>query len=110
MQAARRFLAFGDSLTAGYHSNGLAFCPYAPSLAAAIGVPASAFTTSGASRLQASQLLQVLESESERDVCEQEYSGLGFLCRRAAEASKQYEAALIMVPSPPPPHPTPQIP
>ncbi len=56
MQAARRFLAFGDSLTAGYHSNGLAFCPYAPSLAAAIGVPASAFT--GASGLQASQLLQ----------------------------------------------------
>ena len=93
-----RFLAFGDSLTAGYHADGLAFSPYAGALASAIGCPASAFTVCGASGLQATQLVHVLESESERDVCGKEYSGLEFICRRAAQ-SKQYEVALIMVTS-----------
>ena len=95
-----RFLAFGDSLTAGYHADGLAFSPYAGALAKAIGCPSSAFAVCGASGLQASQLVHVLESESERDVCGKEYSGLEVLCRRAAQ-SKQYEAVLIMVTSPP---------
>ncbi len=98
---AARFLAFGDSLTAGYHANGLAFLPYAGALASTIGCPASAFTVCGASGLQATQLVHVLQSESERDVCGKEYSGLEVLCRRAAQ-SKQYEAALIMVTSPHP--------
>jgi hypothetical protein len=97
--APPRFLAFGDSLTAGYHSDGLAFSPYAGALASAIGCPTSAIDVCGASGLQATQLVHVLESQSERDVCGQEYSGLNVLCQRAAQ-SKQYEAALIMVTSP----------
>ena len=81
---------------AGYHTNGFAFSPYAPALATAIGVPPSAVTVCGASGLQATQLVHVLESESERDVCGKEFSGLEFLCQRAAQ-SKQYDAAIIMV-------------
>lgn len=101
MDPTARFLAFGDSLTAGYHTNGLAFSPYADALAAAIGVPTAAVTVCGASGLQATQLVHVLESESERDVCGKEYIGLKVLCQRAAQ-SKQYDAALIMVTLPQP--------
>ena len=89
-------LAYGDSLTAGYHDSGHAFAPYSTSLATALGCTVDACGASGAQvyKLANSQI----ESESCIDVAGQEYSGLGYLLtqRAAAPDLPQYAAALIM--------------
>jgi hypothetical protein len=108
-------LAYGDSLTAGYHSNGAAFAPYAHALAAELLAqqqqqqqqqqPAAAtidvrVDVSGASGLRVSQLASELYRKSGYDVADREYVGLGCQLRgrRAGPsgAGAQYAAALIM--------------
>jgi lysophospholipase L1-like esterase len=90
-------LAYGDSLTAGYHDSGYAFAPYSVSLAATLGCTVD---TCGASGVQVYALANAqLDSSSCVDVVSQEYSGLGHLLKqRAADADglPWYAAVLIM--------------
>jgi len=90
-------LAYGDSLTAGYHDSGCAFAPYSASLATALGCTVD---VCGASGVQVYKLANSqIESESCIDVAGQEYSGLGYLLKQRAAATDglpQYAAALIM--------------
>eukprot|EP01048_Picozoa_sp_COSAG05_P016477 COSAG05_NODE_2124_length_3525_cov_2.233800_2_plen_263_part_00 len=100
--AARHYLAYGDSLTAGYHSDGQGFSPYSLALAAALPGECSV-DSCGASGAKVHALAAELELASGWDVADQEYSGLGYLLQRrlggstsAALEAPQYTAALIM--------------
>ena len=99
---ALRILAYGDSLTAGYHNDGDDFSPYATSLAPALSAAAGAAAgsvavdVSGASGLTAVQLVENLDTKTLYDVCDQEYSGLRYILKRNT-SPQQYTAALVQL-------------
>ena len=71
---APRFLAYGDSLTAGYHSNGAAFEPYAATLQTELRkecCPDCRVEVSGASGAQVFKLAKELDVERALDVASQ---------------------------------------
>jgi lysophospholipase L1-like esterase len=69
----RRVLAYGDSLTAGFHNGGRSLSPWAPVLARLLGARVDYSAGSG---ITASQMSVDVDSESLPDVCGEFYSGL----------------------------------
>ena len=85
-----RLLAFGDSLTAGYHSMGNSFSPWAPLLRDLLGV--AAVDHIGMSGFTTAQLLESLDGASVQDVVPKAWPGL----RRQLRTAGPYAAVLIM--------------
>ena len=85
-----KFLAFGDSLTAGYHRQGTAFAPWAPLLCRLLGatdcdhVGFSGFTTR--------QLIDCMDLKSTPDVVPRSWPGL----RHKLRISGPYDVVLIL--------------
>lgn len=77
-----RILAFGDSLTAGLHSNGEHFSPYASSLAQSFGNAISAdILANGLSGLTAKQMVQHSDAPKVKDFAGRSGPGLRSLLR-----------------------------
>ena len=84
-----RLLAFGDSLTAGYHSQGRAFAPWAPALCRMLGV--DAIDHIGMSGFTSAQLLKAVDETSVPDVVPIAWPGL-----RTKMKEHRYDVVLIM--------------
>jgi lysophospholipase L1-like esterase len=85
-----RLLAYGDSLTAGYHSNGMAFSPWAPLLRKALS--AERCDHVGHSGWTTYQMRNVMNATSCADMCGRRWPGL----RAQLRAHGPYDAVLIM--------------
>lgn len=68
-----RLLAYGDSLTAGFHSGGTALSPWAPALGALVGARVDYSAGSG---MTAKEMADHADNESQPDVCGEYWSGL----------------------------------
>ena len=88
-----RLLAFGDSLTAGYHSMGHAFAPWAAQLAGLLNI--SAVDHIGLSGFTSAQLLHTADQQTVTDVVPRQWPGLREQLR-AAGPPGTYAAVLIM--------------
>ena len=85
-----RLLAFGDSLTAGYHHSGASFSPWAPLLCKLLNVTACDHV--GMSGFTTKQLLNSLDAEEVFDVVPKAWTGL----RRQMRTGGPYDVVLIM--------------
>ena len=84
-----RLLAFGDSLTAGYHRSGAAFAPWAPVLRDQLGV--AAVDHIGLSGMTAAQMVRFADQEVVTDVVPRQWPGF-----RTQLRTHKYEVVLIM--------------
>ena len=80
MSKSRRILAYGDSLTAGYTGFAVTheYAPWAPHVAAALGVPIDHVGMSG---WTTKQMLDNQHSKACVDVCGEQHPGLSWLLR-----------------------------
>ena len=85
-----RLLAFGDSLTAGYHNTGNGFAPWAPLLRDLVG--AEVCDHVGFSGFTSEQLVDCMEDESTEDVVPLAWPGLKYKLKH----SGPYGVVLIM--------------
>mmetsp|Transcript_69748 Transcript_69748/g.130244 ORF Transcript_69748/g.130244 Transcript_69748/m.130244 type:complete len:549 (-) Transcript_69748:2-1648(-) len=93
-QRHRRILCFGDSLTAGYHSRGLGFSPYAPYLMDALELDVSCDVwMAGYSGLTAGRLARDLDAVSIKDITGRTGKGL----RRILREDGPFDLVLIIV-------------
>ena len=86
-----RILAFGDSLTAGYHSMGAAYAPWACTLCQLLG--AEVVDHIGLSGFTTAELVRSMDDCSVTDVASRAWSGLRHKLRSAAVP---YDIVLIM--------------
>ena len=86
-----RILAFGDSLTAGYHSMGAAYAPWACTLCQLLG--AEVVDHIGLSGFTTAELVRSMDECSVTDVASRTWSGLRHKLRSAAVP---YDIVLIM--------------
>ena len=86
-----RILAFGDSLTAGYHNQGMSFAPWAPLLSRLLG--ASVCDYVGLSGMRTDQMVEMLDHEAITDVADQTWPGLR---RKLSHAQEGYDVVIIM--------------
>jgi lysophospholipase L1-like esterase len=84
-------LAFGDSLTAGYHSQGQSFSPWAPLLCRMLGEGVDAIDHVGMSGFTTGQLLQSADQAEVHDVVPRKWPGL-----RCKMRGQRYSAVLIL--------------
>lgn len=84
-----RILAFGDSLTAGYHMMGQRFAPWAPVLKSMLGV--AAVDHIGLSGFTTQQMLDAADDATTYDVVPMEWPGYHTQLRKA-----RYDLVLIM--------------
>merc|ERR1712185_270768 len=84
-----RLLIYGDSLTAGYHSNGLRFSPWAPALRALLGV--EAVDAVGHSGWTSSEMRAAMDEEA-ADVCSLKKPGM----RLAMRTQGPFDAVVIL--------------
>ena len=84
-----RLLIYGDSLTAGYHSNGLRFSPWAPALRALLGV--EAVDAVGHSGWTSSEMRAAMDEEA-ADVCGLKKPGM----RLAMRTQGPFDAVVIL--------------
>ena len=68
-----RLLAYGDSLTAGFHSGGSALSPWSPALGVLVGARVDYSAGSG---MTAKEMVDHADNESQPDVCGEYWSGL----------------------------------
>lgn len=90
MSTHTRLLAFGDSLTAGYHSSGNGFAPWAPLLKTLLG--ADVCDHVGFSGFTSEQLVDCMEDASTEDVVPLAWPGL----KHKLRSSGPYDVVLIM--------------
>ena len=86
-----RVLAFGDSLTAGYHNDGTSYAPWGPRLAELAGCRVD---VNGASGMTAVDLARDTGQANATDVCMQLYDGLAVLIN---SAHVEYDCVIIML-------------
>ena len=85
-----RILAFGDSLTAGYHKQGTAFAPWAPLLCRLLG--AAVCDHVGFSGFTTGQLVESMDMKAATDVVPRAWPGLRHKLRTAGP----YDVVLIL--------------
>ena len=85
-----RLLAFGDSLTAGYHASGNAFAPWAPLLCKLLG--ADKCDHVGMSGFTSQQLVDSMSVSSVEDVVPRAWPGL----KHKLQIEGPYDVVLIM--------------
>mmetsp|Transcript_53100 Transcript_53100/g.113516 ORF Transcript_53100/g.113516 Transcript_53100/m.113516 type:complete len:212 (-) Transcript_53100:221-856(-) len=85
-----RLLAFGDSLTAGYHDQGSSFTPWAPLLKEELGLKCADHV--GFSGWNTSQMREQLDEWAASDVVKHQWPGL----RRKLRDAGPYDCVIIM--------------
>jgi lysophospholipase L1-like esterase len=89
--SSKRVLAFGDSLTAGFHNDGNSYAPWGPRLAGLIGCRVD---VNGGSGKTAVDLARDVGKANAMDVCMQHYDGLAVLID---STHVEYDCVIIMV-------------
>ena len=89
--SSKRVLAFGDSLTAGYHNGGTSYAPWGPRLAELVGCRVD---VNGGSGKTAVDLARDVGKANAMDVCRQHYDGLAVLIN---SPHVEYDCVIIMV-------------
>lgn len=93
MGSVKRVLAYGDSLTAGYHQHGMAFHPYANRLSAKIG---SKVEHVGLSGWTIEKMIQHSDWPACTDVTSRTWPGLAFELDRAKDEDKSYTHVVLL--------------